>query len=470
MYHSKKIYPIYFLVDTFLITLIFALCYILRYNYLELSSSRYFLFPNLREYTFIFVLWYIFLVMSLKRRGLYLSDRSVTIPREILKVTFSVLSTSILIGAVVFFAQFNFFSRAIYVGSTIFLCIFLSGWRAIKRLLLRELIAQGYYNINVLIVGAGQVGKLVLEEVKKNRNFGFKVVGFLDNQAQEEIKNIPVVGKILDFHVVVRKYFVDEVIITTFHDREAINHLMVEAKRFNVGIRVVPENLEEPLELLEINFLGILPLMTYKVKKRHPTELALKRFFDFVLALVLLIFLSPVFFIIAILIKLDSNGPFFFRQQRVGLKGQLFWLYKFRSMVENAEYLKKNLLEKNEVPDKIMFKIKRDPRVTRVGSFLRRFSLDELPQLINIIKGDMSFVGPRPPTLEEVNQYNHIHMERLFIRPGITGLSQVRGRSDLTFQRWVKWDIWYANNWSFGLDFRILLWTIPAVVRGRGAY
>ena len=139
-------------------------------------------------------------------------------------------------------------------------------------------------------------------------------------------------------------------------------------------------------------------------------------------------------------------------------------------MVADADKRKAELAERNEVKDGVIFKIKEDPRVTKVGRFLRRYSFDELPQLINVLMGDMSLVGPRPPLADEVAKYSHVHMQRLSIRPGMTGLSQVRGRSELTFNRWVKWDLWYINNWSIGLDFQILWRTIPAVIKGEGAY
>jgi lipopolysaccharide/colanic/teichoic acid biosynthesis glycosyltransferase len=139
-------------------------------------------------------------------------------------------------------------------------------------------------------------------------------------------------------------------------------------------------------------------------------------------------------------------------------------------MVKNADELKATLLDRNEVKDGIIFKIRQDPRITRVGRLIRKYSLDELPQLFNVLKGDMGLVGTRPPTPEEVKKYNHDQMQRLSIRPGITGLSQIKGRSELTFRQWIKWDLWYINNWSFGLDLLILWWTIPAVLKGKGAY
>jgi lipopolysaccharide/colanic/teichoic acid biosynthesis glycosyltransferase len=157
-------------------------------------------------------------------------------------------------------------------------------------------------------------------------------------------------------------------------------------------------------------------------------------------------------------------------QKRVGLKGQFFKLYKFRSMVNNADHLKVNLLSKNEVKDGIIFKIRNDPRITRVGRFIRKYSLDELPQLFNIIKGDMSLVGPRPPTPDEVEKYKDNEMDRLSVKPGITGLAQIKGRSDLSFYHWMRWDYWYINNWSLALDLRIMWLTAPVVLKGKGAY
>jgi len=237
-----------------------------------------------------------------------------------------------------------------------------------------------------------------------------------------------------------------------------------------LGLKVVPQDFEESLPVLDINYLGFIPLISYKEKKHHPSEFIAKRIFDFLISLLLLIVFFPLFIIITILIKLDSRGRVFYIQKRAGLKGKEFNFYKFRSMVSNAEELKKGLLSKNEIKDGIIFKVKKDPRITRIGRYLRILSLDELPQLFNVLKGDMSLVGPRPPTSEEVNQYVCEQMSRLLIRPGMTGLSQVRGRSDLTFRRWVKWDLWYINNWSFRLDLQIMLWTIPAVLKRKGAY
>lgn len=464
----RKVYPVYILVDIILILASFYASYYLVYNGLSPAGPLH--LPNMREYSFTFLLWALFIIFFFKNTELYTTDRSLSISRELFKVSINTFYSSIIIGSVIFFAQYKFFSRLLFLESFVLLCVLLGGWRTIKRLILRRLIARGFHNINVLIVGAGKVGKVVLEEIRKNPSWGFRAVGFLDDNVREPVKGIPISGTLKDFPVVSSKQFIDEVIITIPSERRAISELIKQAKNLRLGIRVIPENFEEPLPLLSISYLGMIPLFTYKERKRHPALLALKRIFDFVSALMFLFVLSPIFIITAGLIKLDSPGSVFYIQQRVGLKGKIFSLYKFRSMVHHADRMKTRLLGKNDVKDGVIFKIKEDPRVTRVGRFLRKYSLDELPQLINVLKGDMSLIGPRPFLVDESERFNHVHVARLNIRPGITGLAQVRGRSDLSFYRWVKWDLWYINNWSFGLDLRILWWTIPVVYKGKGAY
>jgi lipopolysaccharide/colanic/teichoic acid biosynthesis glycosyltransferase len=194
-----------------------------------------------------------------------------------------------------------------------------------------------------------------------------------------------------------------------------------------------------------------------------------KRGLDVLVAAAALAAAAPIMLVAAVAIKLDTPGPIFFRQQRVGKWGQRFDCYKFRSMYLDAEARKAELTSFNEA-DRVVFKMKRDPRVTRVGVLLRKFSIDELPQLVNVLKGDMSLVGPRPPVPPEVDQYSYEHLQRLDAVPGITGLQQVSGRSDLTFQRWVQLDLQYINEQSLWTDLGILIKTIPAVLSGKGAY
>ncbi|MEI6421678.1 MAG: exopolysaccharide biosynthesis polyprenyl glycosylphosphotransferase [Lentisphaerota bacterium] len=196
----------------------------------------------------------------------------------------------------------------------------------------------------------------------------------------------------------------------------------------------------------------------------------IKIIFDFAISISLLSLFLPIFFLTAFAILLDSPGPIFFRQTRVGRKGRLFTLYKFRSMIVDAESLKKGISDGKTFEDNVTFKMKNDPRVTRVGRFIRRYSIDELPQLFNVVKGEMSLVGPRPPVPEEVEKYSQGDSGRLLVKPGITCLWQISGRSELTFKQQVELDKQYIDSQSILLDIKILLKTIPAVLTGKGAY
>jgi exopolysaccharide biosynthesis polyprenyl glycosylphosphotransferase len=209
-------------------------------------------------------------------------------------------------------------------------------------------------------------------------------------------------------------------------------------------------------------------LLTFSTTPESEDLLLLKRVVDFVMALVFLVALSPLFLILAFLIKLTSRGPALYRQTRCGLGGRKFTVYKFRSMRADADLLRDELAALNEM-DGPVFKIKNDPRCTAVGSLMRKFSLDELPQLMNILKGDMAFVGPRPPLPEEVEKYERWQRRRLRMQPGLTCLWALEGRNKLNFKRWMELDLEYIDNWSPSLDWKIILKTIPVVLLGRGA-
>jgi exopolysaccharide biosynthesis polyprenyl glycosylphosphotransferase len=211
-----------------------------------------------------------------------------------------------------------------------------------------------------------------------------------------------------------------------------------------------------------------IPLLSFLTLPKNMAQLFVKQLFDYLGAFFLVLLLSPLFLLIAIMIKISSPGPVIFKQIRCGLNGRKFTFYKFRSMIANAEEIKPNLEELNEATGPV-FKIKNDPRVTSIGRFLRKTSIDELPQLFNVLKGDMSLVGPRPPLPSEVEKYEWWQRRRLSMKPGLTCIWQVSGRSKLDFDTWMKMDLEYIDNWSLGLDFKILFKTIPAVLSGKGA-
>jgi len=219
---------------------------------------------------------------------------------------------------------------------------------------------------------------------------------------------------------------------------------------------------------VDLEELDGVPLLTFSTSPNRPVQLFVKRAFDVGLAMLLLLIGLPLVGLVALAIKVSMGGAVLFRQTRCGLNGRSFTLYKFRTMVEDAEERQRELLHLNEM-DGPVFKLRFDPRVTAVGRFLRKFSLDEIPQLWNVLRGDMSLVGPRPPIPEEVAQYQRWQRRRLAMKPGLTCLWQISGRNDLDFDRWMQLDLEYIDNWSPVLDFKILLRTIPVVLSGRGA-
>jgi len=281
---------------------------------------------------------------------------------------------------------------------------------------------------------------------------------------------LPLLGSLQDLPEVIRGTGADCVLVASSAvSTDEMRFISKIARRTGTELRVtanLPEVLSTRLSVLPIG--GIIALSLRSVRLSGPQALA-KRLFDIVVSGTVLLLTLPLFPIIAAAIKRSSPGPVFYRQQRIGKQGNPFTLLKFRTMVDGADVMLDLLVAANEA-DGPLFKIRDDPRVSLVGRFLRRWSLDELPQLLNVLKGDMSLVGPRPPLAHEVARYEDWHLDRLEVRPGITGLWQVSGRSDLSFSEMVRLDLFYIENWSLAYDMFILIKTIPAVASSRGAY
>jgi exopolysaccharide biosynthesis polyprenyl glycosylphosphotransferase len=301
---------------------------------------------------------------------------------------------------------------------------------------------------------------------------GFVVRGLLstedDYDADLSIRHAKdVLGSIADLPRLCRTHFVDEIIICAQH-RSIVKSVLAKATEYGVGVRVIPDLYDGLAWGAHLDYLGGFPTLTIVHRDIPALELKLKRALDLIAAFCGLVVLSPVLLLLAILVKLDSRGPIFYVSQRVGKKGRIFSCYKFRTMVTDADKLKAKLQHLNE-RDGILFKISNDPRITRVGRYLRKYSLDELAQLWNVLKGDMSLVGPRPPLATEVKQYELEYLRRLEVAPGITGLWQVEARTSPSFDEYISLDLRYVENWSLGLDLRILMRTVAVVFAGTGA-
>ncbi len=317
---------------------------------------------------------------------------------------------------------------------------------------------------NVLIVGAGAVGRRVASFVEGHPEAGRTVSGFLDN---ERPLGNGVIGRVSDLARMARTGFVDEVILAAPHDRSLTVQVVREAQRLRLDVEIVPDLFGCKPAVIECQRVGDLPVICLHAERLPTAGLMLKRFVDVLGAGLALVVISPLLAIIAGLIKVDSRGSTLYSAQRAGRKGQLFRCYKFRTMVSDADALKDRLRLINQRSGPF-FKIAEDPRITRLGRILRRYSLDELPQLWNVVKGDMSLVGPRPHPLDDVASYEVEHLARLDVTPGITGLWQVTARRDASFERGMELDREYIRTWSLQSDMRILLRTVLAVVRGSG--
>jgi len=317
---------------------------------------------------------------------------------------------------------------------------------------------------NVLIVGSGTVGRKVASSVERDLGSRRRVCGFLDD---ERPLGNGVVGRISDLALMARKGFVDEVILAAPRDGDVTQRVLRDARRLRLDVEIVPELFGCNPAGPPVECVGSLPIISLHAERLPDASLVLKRVIDVVGASLALAVLSPLIAVIAVLIKLDSQGTVLYCAQRAGRKQRHFRCYKFRTMVTEAEQLKDALRGKNERSGP-MFKIAGDPRITRLGRLLRRYSLDELPQLWNVVKGDMSLVGPRPHPLDDVAAYEIEHLGRLDVTPGLTGLWQVTARRDPSFQRGMELDREYIRTWSLGLDLRILMRTMVTVVRGSG--
>lgn len=337
----------------------------------------------------------------------------------------------------------------------------LSAWRCQSGLQRKE---PGGDQRNTLIVGAGAVGRRVASYVAAHPEGGRRICGLLDN---ERPLGNGIVGRVNDLARLARTEFADEVILAAPHDRNLAIHVLREATRLQLDVEIIPELFGCKPMAGELESVGDLPAICLHAERLPALALVLKRAVDVAGASLLLALFSPVLAAIAIMIKLDSSGPVLYCAPRAGRKGRLFRCHKFRTMVADADRLKSGLREDNQRSGPF-FKITNDPRITRLGRFLRRYSIDEVPQLWNVLKGDMSLVGPRPHPLDDVAAYEPEHLARLDVTPGMTGLWQVTARRDPSFQRGMELDREYIRTWSLRSDLRILGRTFLAVARGSG--
>ncbi len=451
------------LLDACLFAVAFWLAYEIRatpavYEYFRLDPFQY-----ATEYFWFYLVLVPAAPLILESQGFY--DRPMLGPR---RATFwplfkSCLFTTIALIIVLYFLKF-YIARWVVVGFG-FISFALVAWKEeIFRVVYRNNLTQKQYRRRILIVGAETETARLAEDFRRRKEYNTEVVGTLElNQT-----SLP------ELIAAMHEHSVNAVIVSARHTYfEQVEAVIKACELEGVEAWLVADFFRTQLSRTTFDDYYGRPVMVFRTAPETSWQSVIKQVGDYLGALILVLFLTvvvPVIPIVALLIKLTSPGPVLFRQMRSGLNGSPFTIYKFRTMVTNAEQLKHELAAMNEMSGPV-FKVSADPRITPIGKLLRRFSIDELPQLINILRGEMSLVGPRPLPVDEVKRFNDLaHRRRLSVKPGLTCLWQVSGRNEITdFRDWVRLDLEYIDNWSLWLDFKILLRTVPAVFRATGA-
>jgi exopolysaccharide biosynthesis polyprenyl glycosylphosphotransferase len=460
--------------DVLLINLAFAVAYWLRYDLQWFAAVDQAFRVPYRAFIPISLALTALLLGIYRLGGVYHQPRGASWFDEFYRIATGTATGIILVVfAIVIFFRPLFYSRLIFFYAAILIVVLLGASRLAKRFALRQLRKRGLGVDRVLIVGAGEVGRTVMRNIVAQPGLGYHIVGFVDDDPEKggmDIGRFRALGETTNIPRLVKELAIDEVILTLpwMYHRKIVS-IIAQCERQHVRVRIVPDLFQMTLSHLHTVDLGGIPMIGVQEIAISRGQTLLKRVMDVALSLLGLVLLLPLFLLIALAIRLDSPGPVIFHQIRVGKGERLFAMYKFRSMREKAEEEQEQLMDQNEASGPL-FKIKNDPRVTGVGRLLRRASLDELPQLLNVLRGHMSIVGPRPAPPSEVQRYQPWHKRRLEVSPGITGLWQVSGRSQLTFDEMVLLDLYYIENWSPGLDVQIMFRTIPQFIFGDGAY
>jgi len=435
-----------------------------------LPLERYF---NVEIYTRILLMSFSMLSWLLIGLWLQVYDRLDSgAPRVILRDTFRQCAYGVVSLVVFEFALRLDLSRPflalVAVYSWIFLCLFRLTAGSLVGMARREFGGPHF----IMVVGLGERARRLGTELERSAQYGIKLLGFLAESSTEEqtiqLGSEYQIFPIASLRQMLRRQVIDEIVFAVGSDRLAdLEEVFLLCDEEGVRTRVAVDFFPHVNSKVHLDELGSTPLLTFSAAPHDEIRLLVKRVMDIVLASAAILVLLPFMALIALLVRATSRGPAIFRQERCGLNGRKFTFYKFRSMCDNAEDLKPSLAHLSQRTTAV--KIPNDPRLTPIGRYLRKFSIDEWPQLWNILRGDMSLVGPRPAVPEEVDQYMQWQRRRLRMRPGLTCLWALAGRDKLDFETWMRMDMQYIDNWSLGLDWKILLLTIPRVLTGHGA-
>ena len=411
------------------------------------------------------------LFITSRRMHLYTPTRVASFLDEQRLSVQACLTSGLLLTGTLYLVHAQDIPRSIVLITVALVTISLSLRRLIYRMLLYRRFDRGVGTRNVLILGTGPEAHALRHHLESIRHLGYTFKGFIDfpgSSSRFTSSSGDIVGTLDTLFQNARKQFVDEIFFTTPCERGIVQTVLDQARLHGVDLRVVPDMYDGLAWNSPIEYIGQFPTIPLHCGHVPEMGLLIKRVVDLFFSIVALVALAPVVLAVAIAVKLDSRGPIFYSSERIGKKGRVFRCTKFRTMVRDAEKRRADVMHMNE-RDGVLFKISIDPRITNVGRFLRKYSLDELPQFFNVLKGDMSIVGPRPPLASEVQEYKLGHLRRLDVTPGITGLWQVQARQDPSFDSYISLDVTYIDNWSIWLDLKIIVRTILVVFAGTGS-
>jgi exopolysaccharide biosynthesis polyprenyl glycosylphosphotransferase len=423
--------------------------------------------PNL---LFFYIGWFgVCLIFFTRSYGLYGPIQHRSGLHEQRMTVQAALTSGLLLCGTLYLSNGEEISRVVVALMVLFTTTLLCLRRALRRMMVYRRFRAGVETRNVLIVGAGRVGHALKNHIESLQHLGFRFKGFVAlSEREAESGDADVIGDVRNCLSLARSLFVDEIFFSVPAEKKLVIGMVEEARVAGIDVRVVPDMYDGLAWNARVEYIGQFPTIPLHRKDFPIGGILVKRVLDITIASTALALGAPVMLAIAIAIRMDSEGKIFYKAHRIGRKGRAFPCYKFRTMVHNADQLKAELEHMNE-RDGVLFKIAKDPRITGVGRVLRKYSLDELPQFYNVLKGDMSLVGPRPPMAAEVEQYDLAHLRRLDVLPGITGLWQVEARQDPSFDSYISLDTAYVENWNLMMDLRILARTVGVVLSGTGS-
>ncbi len=402
--------------------------------------------------------------------GLYSSKHFMDIGQEMRLIVQACVNTCLVLSGIMFLVHAVTLSREILVFLTVIAAGTLSTHRYIVRTSHSSWSNARVVSKNLAILGTNQLSYALSQQFSKNPELQFNFLGFLEFPGcrySPMLLPSQVLGNISQLQAIKSKHFVEAIVIAEFYPYDNTLDLVRSASELGIDVLAITGYYDELSANPSVEYLGVFPVSPLFRHTSHSVGLFFKRFLDIAISAAGLLMAALPMVLIAVVVKLDSRGSAFYSSERIGRWGKPFKCVKFRTMIRNAEALKNDLVARNE-RDEILFKIKNDPRVTRVGRFLRKYSLDELPQLFNVLRGEMSLVGPRPSIPPEVAKFAPEHLHRLAVLPGLTGLWQVKARQDSSFGKYISLDLTYVKNWSLWLDLKILFWTVDVVLRGTG--